>query len=138
VSDKKLRELWRRLVFPLLASNYDDHFRHHGFLMRETRSWSLSPAYDINPVLEVDRVRINKTAITEDQEEPTIAGALAAASRFGLMVTEAKKILPEGFTAVSGWRNRGRRLRLKARTFDSYASAVEHPVMDEAKQLLGR
>jgi len=97
VSDKKLRELWRRLVFPLLASNYDDHFRHHGFLMRETRSWSLSPAYDINPVLEVDRVRINKTAITEDQEEPTIAGALAAASRFGLMVTEGEENPPRRF-----------------------------------------
>jgi serine/threonine-protein kinase HipA len=30
-----LRELWRRLVFSLLASNYDDHLRNHGFLMRE-------------------------------------------------------------------------------------------------------
>ncbi len=29
-----LRELWRRLVFGLLASNYDDHLRNHGFLMR--------------------------------------------------------------------------------------------------------
>src|SRR5579872_1280900 len=28
-----LRELWRRLVFSLLASNYDDHLRNHGFLM---------------------------------------------------------------------------------------------------------
>ena len=30
-----LRELWRRLVFSLLASNYDDHLRNHGFLMLE-------------------------------------------------------------------------------------------------------
>src|SRR2546426_3660627 len=96
-----LRELWRRLVFSLLASNYDDHLRNHGFLMRESGRWSLSPAYDINPVPEVDRVRMNKTAIAEDQEEPTIAGALAAAPRFGLKTTEAKKILREVFTAVS-------------------------------------
>ena len=27
-----LRELWRRLVFSLLASNYDDHLRNHGLL----------------------------------------------------------------------------------------------------------
>ena len=45
-----LRELWRRLIFSLLASNYDDHLRNHGFLMHETGRWSLSPAYDINPV----------------------------------------------------------------------------------------
>jgi serine/threonine protein kinase HipA of HipAB toxin-antitoxin module len=30
-----LRELWRRLIFSLLASNYDDHLRNHGFLMRD-------------------------------------------------------------------------------------------------------
>ena len=95
--------------------------------------WTLSPAYDINPVPEMDRVRMNKTAIAEDQEEPTIEGALAAAPRFGLKSTEAKKILREVFTAVSGWRNTGRRLRLKALTLDAYASAFEHPLMDEAR-----
>jgi len=42
-----LRELWRRLIFSLLASNYDDHLRNHGFLMREPGRWSLSPAYDM-------------------------------------------------------------------------------------------
>src|SRR5437667_2454024 len=88
-----LRELWRRLVFSLLASNYDDHLRNHGFLMREPGRWSLSPAYDLNPIPEVDRARMNKTPITEDQEEPSIEGVLAAAPRFGLKTTEAKKIL---------------------------------------------
>ena len=133
-----LRELWRRLVFSLLASNYDDHLRNHGFLMRESGRWSLSPAYDINPVPEMDRVRTNKTAIAEDQEEPSIEGALAVAPRFGLKPGEAKNILGEVFTAVYGWRNTGRRLRLKAGILDTYASAFEHPLMDEARQLLGR
>jgi len=133
-----LRELWRRLVFSLLASNYDDHLRNHGFLMREPGRWSLSPAYDINPVPEVDRVHMNKTAVTEDQDEPSIARALAAAPRFGLKTTESKKILHEVFAAVSGWRKTGKQLRLKASVLDTYASAFEHPLMDEAKRLVGK
>lgn len=133
-----LRELWRRLVFSLLASNYDDHLRNHGFLMREPGRWSLSPAYDINPVPEVDRVRVNKTATAEDQQEHSIGSALAAAPRFDLKPAEAREILREVFTAVSNWRNTGRRLRLKAPTLDAYASAFEHPLTDEARQLLGR
>jgi len=133
-----LRELWRRLIFSLLASNYDDHLRNHGFLMLEAGHWSLSPAYDINPVPEVDRVHMNKTAITEEQTEPTIAVALAAAERFGLKTAESKKILQEVFTAVSGWRKAGRQLRIKASTLDAYASAFEHPLMDEAKRLIGK
>ena len=133
-----LRELWRRLVFSLLASNHDDHLRNHGFLMRQPGRWSLSPAYDLNPVPEMDRVRMNKTAITEDQPEPGSSSALAAAGRFGLKSTESKKILREVFTAVSGWRKTGRQLRLKASTLDTYTSAFEHPLMDEARQLLGK
>ena len=81
---------------------------------------------------------MSKTAITEDQEEPTIASALAAAPRFGLKVTESKKILREIFAAVSGWRKTGRQLRLKASTLDAYASAFEHSLMDEARRLLGK
>lgn len=133
-----LRELWRRLVFSLLASNYDDHLRNHGLLMREPGRWSLSPAYDLNPVPEMDRVRMNKTSIAEDQAEPTIAGALDAAPRFGLKTAGARKILREVFTTVSGWRTTGKRLRLKARTLDAYASAFEHPLRDEARKTLRR
>jgi serine/threonine-protein kinase HipA len=133
-----LRELWRRLVFSLLASNYDDHLRNHGFLMREPGRWSLSPAYDLNPVPEMDRTRTTKTAITEDQAEPTIAGALAAAGRFGLKAAESNRILREVFAAVSGWRKTGRQLRLKASTLDANASAFEHPLMDETRGLIGK
>src|SRR5260370_5368766 len=92
-----LRELWRRLVFSLLISNYDDHLRNHAFLMHEPGRWSLSPAYDLNPVPEIDRTRVPKTAITEHQEEPAIAEALAAAPRFGLTASVARIILREAF-----------------------------------------
>jgi len=131
-----LRQLWHRLIFSLLASNYDDHLRNHGFLMREPGQWSLSPAYDINPVPEMDRAHMSKTAITDDQVEPTIAVALAAAERFGLKSVESKQILREVFTAVSNWRKTGRELRLKTSTLDAYASAFENPLMDETKRLL--
>ena len=134
----ELRELWRRLVFSLLASNYDDHLRNHGFLMRSPGRWSLSPAYDLNPVPEMDRARTTKTAITEDQEEPGIEAALTAAARFGIKPAESKKILSEVFTSVSSWRDTGRKLRLKRATLDAYASAFEHPLMGETRRLLGK
>lgn len=131
-----LTELWRRLVFSLLASNYDDHLRNHGFLMLEAGRWALSPAYDLNPVPEIDRARSNKTPISEHQGEPSIAEALAVAPRFGLKAAAAKEILRAVFKTVSGWRQTGRGLRIKASTLDAYASAFEHPLMDEAKRLV--
>jgi serine/threonine-protein kinase HipA len=130
-----LRELWRRLIFSLLASNYDDHLRNHGFLMREPGRWALSPAYDLNPVPEIDRAQTPKTAISEDRELLTIKAALAAAPRFGLEGKEATAILREVLAAVLGWRKTARQLRMRASTLDAYATAFEHPLMDEARRL---
>ena len=47
-----LKELYRRIVFNSLLLNCDDHLRNHGFLMDEENNLSLSPAYDLNPILE--------------------------------------------------------------------------------------
>ncbi|MDI1249632.1 MAG: type II toxin-antitoxin system HipA family toxin [Lacunisphaera sp.] len=131
-----LRELWGRLIFSLLASNYDDHLRNHGFLMRASGRWALSPAYDLNPVPEMERAQTPKTAITEDQGEPTIAAALDASSRFGIKPSEAQAGLRRIHRTVSNWRNMGKRLRIDARTLAPYATAFEHSLMDEAGRLV--
>jgi serine/threonine-protein kinase HipA len=104
--------------------------------MFEAGRWSLSPAYDVNPVPEVDRVRVNQMPISEDREEPSIAAALAAAPRFGIKIPVVKTVLREVFTAVSAWRKTGRKLGLKAATLDAYASAFEHQFTAETRLLL--
>jgi serine/threonine-protein kinase HipA len=130
-----LRELWRRMVFSLLASNFDDHLRNHGFLMREPGRWALSPAYDLNPVPEIDRALMPKTPISEEPGDPTIADALAVAPRFALTSSQSKSILRQVVAGLANWRQVGRQLRLKAATLNAYASAFEHPLMDEARGL---
>jgi serine/threonine-protein kinase HipA len=130
-----LHELWRRLVFSLLASNYDDHLRNHGFLMRVAGRWSLSPAYDLNPVPEIDRAQTPKTAVSEDQEAPSVGLAMEAAPRFGLRGPEAKTLLREVLRAVLDWRKTARQLRLSAGSVSAYASAFEHGFIEEAVRM---
>lgn len=131
-----LRELWRRLIFSLLASNYDDHLRNHGFLMHEPGHWSLSPAYDINPVPEVDRARVNKMPISEDGEEPSINSAFAVVPRFGLKASDAKAILRDVVKATSAWKKTGIKLRMNTATVNAYASAFENERGVETRRLL--
>lgn len=43
-----IREVARRMIFNVLASNLDDHGKNHAFQLDETtRAWSLTPAYDL-------------------------------------------------------------------------------------------
>lgn len=47
LSELDSEEVFRRMVFNILANNTDDHNKNFSFLMDEQGSWSLSPAYDL-------------------------------------------------------------------------------------------
>ena len=42
-----LQEMYRRMVFNVLARNQDDHTRNIAFLMSQDGAWRLSPAFDM-------------------------------------------------------------------------------------------
>jgi serine/threonine-protein kinase HipA len=120
---RDLAELWRRMVFSLLVGNCDDHLRNHGFLMRSPGRWSLSPAYDINPVPAIEQSGGNATSLSDGAGERSVEHALALAPRFGLTAAVARSALHQVADAVSSWRQAGKRLRLPASTLEAYASA---------------
>lgn len=45
-------EVFRRMVFNVLANNTDDHNKNFSFIMSEDGSWHLSPAYDITYIFD--------------------------------------------------------------------------------------
>ena len=72
-----LRELFRRIIFNVLVSNTDDHLRNHGFLYAGRGGWTLSPAYDLNPVPAELKSRFLSTAIGEDPNDTSASLELA-------------------------------------------------------------
>jgi serine/threonine-protein kinase HipA len=42
-----VEEVFRRMVFNVLANNRDDHLRQHAFIMDEHGVWTLAPAFDL-------------------------------------------------------------------------------------------
>jgi serine/threonine-protein kinase HipA len=40
-------ELFRRMVFNVIATNFDDHTKNFSFLLEKDKKWKLSPAYDL-------------------------------------------------------------------------------------------
>lgn len=45
---KQAEEMYRRMVFNVVARNQDDHTKNISFLMSKDGRWSLSPAYDVS------------------------------------------------------------------------------------------
>lgn len=47
------QEVFRRMVFNVLANNTDDHNKNFSFIMQRDGSWRLSPAYDVTYILDI-------------------------------------------------------------------------------------
>ncbi|MBR5716958.1 MAG: type II toxin-antitoxin system HipA family toxin [Bacteroidales bacterium] len=47
LTERDSEEVFRRMVFNILANNTDDHNKNFSFLMDEQGNWRLSPAYDM-------------------------------------------------------------------------------------------
>ena len=99
-------QLFRRMVFNVVARNQDDHVKNIAFLMDRTGAWSLAPAYDLTWAYQpgnrwLDR---HQMSINGKRDDFTVADLRAVASVAGLARGRAESILADMYSAVSGWR----------------------------------
>jgi serine/threonine-protein kinase HipA len=127
--------LYRRVAFNVLISNVDDHLRNHGFLWFGQAGWSLSPAYDLNPVPTDLKARVLATNIDLDEGTCSIGLLEDAAEYFGLGLAPARKIINEVATATAGWRDVAKEVGARAAEITRMASAFEHDDLERALAL---
>jgi len=121
----ELAQLWRRIALSVLISNTDDHLRNHGFLRTSSAGWSLSPAFDLNPVPGRGQKHLS-TAIDYESDAARLDLLLDVAEYFRLGGEGARQILAEVSTATSEWRAVAVAAGIGGAEIDRMASAFEH------------
>jgi serine/threonine-protein kinase HipA len=127
------RALYRRVAFNVLISNVDDHLRNHGFLWLSKSGWSLSPAYDLNPVPTDIKARVLTTNIDLDEATCSIDLLEAASEYFGIGLVAARAIIKEVAAATATWRETAKEAGARSAEITRMASAFEH---DDLKRAL--
>ena len=120
-----LNELWRRMMFNVLASNTDDHLRNHGFLHAGGSAWTLSPAFDLNPIPTLGS-RFLSTAIDGSDRAASIAIVMSVAEFFRLDESAAIRVMGEVVAATSVWRRIATAEGISSAEADDMAPAFEH------------
>lgn len=131
-ADADAAELFRRMVFNILASNVDDHLRNHGFLWAGEKGWRLSPAYDLNPVPVDVKAHILSTSISLDEGTCSIDLARENVGYFGLSRSRADAVVREVAAATSRWRAIAASLGVKPSAIDRMETAFEHDELQRA------
>ena len=119
----------------VLVSNVDDHLRNHGFLRLDNAGWTLSPAYDLNPVPADLKARVLTTNIDLAESTCSLDLLESAAGYFALSLPKARAIIKEVATATATWRSVAREAGAPASEISRMASAFEHDDLRRALAL---
>lgn len=118
-----LAQLYRRMVFNVLAANRDDHPRNHGFL-RAASGWRLAPAFDMNPAREM---RQQSSAVDGRRIDIGLDDLLAVRSHFGLVTEDARAVVAEVVEAMGAWREEARAIGISRAERDRVGSVIQVP-----------
>lgn len=127
--------LYRRVAFNVLISNVDDHLRNHGFLWRGKAGWSLSPAYDLNPVPADLKARVLTTNIDLDEGTCSLDLLEAASAFFALTLPQARAIIKEVAIVTATWHDTAKTVGARSAEITRMASAFEHSDLTRALTL---
>ena len=96
-------EMYRRMVFNVIARNQDDHTKNISFLMNRSGKWALSPAYDVswayNP--QGNWTSKHQMSINNKWDEITRADLIATAKNMNIKRPEL--IIEQVIDSVNLW-----------------------------------
>ena len=98
-----LREMFRRMLFNVLARNQDDHTRNIAFLMDRQGKWTLAPAFDMVWAYNSQGAWTNRHQMSVNGKRNGFerADLMAVAEQFG--IKGASEALRKAADAVARW-----------------------------------
>jgi len=124
------QELFRRMVFNILANNTDDHHKNFTFIMDRQGTWRLSPAYDMTYIFDTGGYLPNKEhclMIGGKYQDITLADVILFANENGIRAP--KSIIRKVAAAVSSFRT----MAEKNGVSDEWTGRVETAIIDHLK-----
>lgn len=97
-------EMFRRMVFNVIARNQDDHTKNISFLMDKNGRWSLSPAYDMSWSYNPKGVWTSRHQMSVNGKWDDITRADLLALAKNVNIKQADAIIDEVKEGVSKWR----------------------------------
>jgi len=125
------RELFRRMVFNVLAWNCDDHVKNISYLMDQSGSWSLAPAYDECYAYNPDGTWTSghQMSIHGKKTDIGIQDMIDAGKIAGLDEKSCRAIIGDVRDAVRDWP----RFAAEAEVKDEFVSKIGNMLSKEVK-----
>ena len=121
-----LEQLFRRMVFNVLAWNCDDHVKNISYVMDRTGEWRLAPAYDECYAYNPDGAWTSAHQMTVNGKTSGITDddMIACSREANLSASKARTIIEEVRAAVGRWRSFAAEAEVKPVHADAIAARL--------------
>jgi len=101
----EVAQLFRRMVFNVMARNHDDHVKNISFLMDKRGDWRLAPAYDVTYAFNPEGrwTSMHQMSVNGKRVGFTVDDLLAAARHMNIKAAHARAVVADVADALAGW-----------------------------------
>jgi serine/threonine-protein kinase HipA len=96
-------QMFRRMVFNVIARNCDDHTKNFSFLLKKGASWELAPAYDVCHAYRPDSIWVSQHALSINGKRKGILKKDVLTLAKSMNIKKAEAMVDEINTTVSHW-----------------------------------
>ena len=129
-------EMFKRMLFNALFGNVDDHLRNHALLYdKATKSWNLSPAYDLNPMPYPYEKQHHALNFIDCKNLPSINLCREIAPEFSVNDKDFLVILRDCINAGAQWKNIALKFGIKANEINLFKQNFEHSDIAKAREI---
>jgi len=96
-------QMFRRMVFNVLATNYDDHTKNFSFIMKKDEKWRLAPAYDLCFSFDSGNYWVNKQTLSVNGKRLGISKEDLMAIARDNNIKKGERIIEDINSIVKSW-----------------------------------
>ncbi|WP_461629912.1 type II toxin-antitoxin system HipA family toxin [Labilibaculum euxinus] len=98
-------QMYRRMVFNVIARNCDDHTKNFAFRLKKGESWELAPAYDVCHAYRPDSIWVSQHALSINGKRKDITREDLVSFAKAMNIKKTEKIISEINSKVQNWNN---------------------------------
>lgn len=96
-------QMFRRMVFNVVATNYDDHTKNFSFRLKKGEHWELAPAYDVCYSDDPGNIWVNRQTLSVNSKRNNITSDDLMTIARANSIRKAEKIIGEVNEIVGHW-----------------------------------
>ncbi len=97
-------QMFRRMVFNVMATNYDDHTKNFSFMLKQHGKWELAPAYDVCYSYDPKNVWVSQHTLSICGKHKDINTSDLIKIASDNSIKKGEKIIEEIKSVVCNWR----------------------------------